>query len=194
MSLNLIAGFIPWIVFDLLPKTNQHQAIFAMIFVLIFTLATNYKYIKKFYILPCATVLFFLVAVVTVIVFRINWIVIHTWIATNIMLSLIAWGSILLKKPFTIQYAKEQVPKTHWSHPIFIFINNFLTATWGVIFLLHLLLNILKANYALYPIWVNYILINSSTIFGVWMCLWFPQWYPQYLKQKSGDKYESTCN
>ncbi len=37
-------------------------------------------------------------------------------------------------RPFTLQYAREQVPPEHWSEPAFIRINYVITAVWGAAF------------------------------------------------------------
>jgi hypothetical protein len=47
----------------------------------------------------------------------------------------IALGSMLVGQPFTIQYAKEQVPQDLWSSPAFRRMNYVITGVWSLAFL-----------------------------------------------------------
>lgn len=181
MPFSIIFAFLPWIIFDLLPKYSHTQIVFAMVLALIVTIASNYKYLKKFFVLPCATLLFFAISLVAVIFFNLRWLPTHVGVATNLICALIIWSSLLIRQPFTIQYAKEYVPQGHWTHPVFIFINNVLTSVWGIIFIFNFLINLFNTKInGIYPA-LGTLLTNGTTLFGVWFCTWFPNWYPQYL-------------
>jgi hypothetical protein len=49
-------------------------------------------------------------------------------------LTFIIVASLVMRAPFTIQYAKEQVPSDFWATPLFIRTNYMLTAVWAVAF------------------------------------------------------------
>jgi len=51
-------------------------------------------------------------------------------------LALIAFLSVLVGHPFTVDYAKEQTPPEVWHTPMFRHVNVVLTLVWGVIFAL----------------------------------------------------------
>ncbi|MGI8904643.1 MAG: hypothetical protein ACR2IP_13565 [Solirubrobacteraceae bacterium] len=53
---------------------------------------------------------------------------------SNAMIATVALLSILLRTPFTIQYARESVPREHWKSPRFIHINCVLAWTWTAAF------------------------------------------------------------
>lgn len=42
--------------------------------------------------------------------------------------------SLVVRRPFTIQYAREQVPAEYWSSPRFLRVNDVITAGWAVAF------------------------------------------------------------
>ncbi len=42
--------------------------------------------------------------------------------------------SLALGQPFTLQYAREQVPEAWWTHPGFLRVNRVITAVWALAF------------------------------------------------------------
>lgn len=42
----------------------------------------------------------------------------------------VAWITLLIGRPFTLQYAREQAPPEIWDHPLFMRLNVILTAVW----------------------------------------------------------------
>jgi hypothetical protein len=51
-------------------------------------------------------------------------------------LTLIVFGSVLINRPFTEGYAREQAPKQIWNTPAFRAFNRKISAVWGLAFLL----------------------------------------------------------
>ncbi len=49
-----------------------------------------------------------------------------------------AWASILLGAPFTLQYARETTPPEFWRHPVFVRTSLVLTLVWAGVFTLNL--------------------------------------------------------
>lgn len=60
----------------------------------------------------------------------------ETWAGeiTNISLAVFAWFTLLIRKPFTISYAKDSTPQEHWDSPLFKRINSVITAAWASAF------------------------------------------------------------
>ena len=50
-------------------------------------------------------------------------------------LTILVFGSILINRPFTEPYAREQVPESHWNDPDFRAVNRKISAVWGLAFL-----------------------------------------------------------
>ncbi|MEV7289535.1 hypothetical protein AB0O01_34145 [Streptomyces sp. NPDC093252] len=42
-----------------------------------------------------------------------------------------AWGSLAVRKPFTLGIARRQTPEEYWNHPGFVAVNNVITAVWA---------------------------------------------------------------
>lgn len=53
----------------------------------------------------------------------------------NLALALITLVSLLIRKPFTIQYAMETVPKERWHTPEFLHSNMVITSGWLIAFM-----------------------------------------------------------
>jgi hypothetical protein len=61
-------------------------------------------------------------------------------------LCVIVWASVLINRPFTEAYAKEQAPKEIWSSPAFRAFNRKISAIWGLAFLVGTLSLILAGS------------------------------------------------
>jgi hypothetical protein len=52
----------------------------------------------------------------------------------NVALLVIALGSIVVRRPFTLQYAREDVPEEHWHAPEFLRVNYLISWVWVLAF------------------------------------------------------------
>jgi len=114
---------------------------------------------------------------IAVTLLRNQWVAKHAWLFSNGTLAFIAWFSIAIRCPFTIQYAKEQVSQDKWQHPLFLKINYLLSGVWGFIFLAGLGFHVMS-NY--YPA-----LSYFPSLLGIWFTTWFPNWYrAKYIREQ----------
>lgn len=109
----------------------------------------------------------------------------RTWLelwggeVANVALVVIVLGSILIRRPFTLQYAKEDVPQEYWDTPEFLRVNYLISWVWAVAF-------IIEAASGWYG---DAILENSNNIWTGWIIQTFPMivaaqftiWYPNRL-------------
>jgi hypothetical protein len=49
-------------------------------------------------------------------------------------LAVIAWGSLAIRRPFTLGIARQQVPREFWQQPLFIRTNVVITTVWAASF------------------------------------------------------------
>ncbi len=63
-----------------------------------------------------------------------NWSVLGVRLCADAGLFLIVAASLAARAPFTLQYAKEKVPESRWSSPVFLAVNDRLTAAWAAAF------------------------------------------------------------
>jgi hypothetical protein len=177
MLKDIIRSFLPWILYFVLLGNTQAQLDVAIIVAAATSIIFEFKGLKKGFILNWGTLAFFLFMLIAVVLFRNQWTAKQAWIFSNSTLALIAWISILIRQPFTIQYAKLQVSKDKWNHPIFLKINYILTSVWGCIFLFNLMIHVLKVFYPTVNGWFYESTTYSASIFGILFTAWFPNWY-----------------
>lgn len=176
MSFRVLLGFLPWILFYLLPLHSIKELKLGITICLFLTIIVTYKDLQRKFILPWVTLIFFALVFIFVVVLDVKFLTLYMGILVNVALTGLALGSLAVGKPFTIQYARLEVPKEKWSHPVFIFINQVLTFVWGISFLFNLGVNVVNR---LYPM-SNFVLslfLHTSTLGALIFTMWFPQWY-----------------
>lgn len=141
--------------------------------------------LKKGFILSWGTLTFFIFMLIAVVVLKSELAIKYVYVVSHIGLAIIAWTSLILRRPFTIQYAMESVSEDKWRHPLFLKINYILTSVWGVIFLAGLGLNVIRLYYPGFSAWSYELISYLPSIFGVWVTTWFPDWYREKIKIKN---------
>lgn len=93
---------------------------------------------------------------------------------------LISVGSILIRRPFTLQYALEAVPAETASIPGFLRANYIITAAWAAATLLMMVGNAVVLYIPWLPFWTG-----LAVAFAARNCaIYFTRWYPQYQRLK----------
>jgi hypothetical protein len=110
------------------------------------------------------------------------------WSATEVRLAVdigtlaIALGSIAIRAPFTLQYAREAVDAETLKMPGFMRANYIITWAWTGAFVLMLIANLLTIYLPSLPFWVGLgigIAARNSAVY-------FTKWYPTYRRAKYG--------
>jgi hypothetical protein len=95
---------------------------------------------------------------------------------------LISFSSILIRRPFTLQYALEAVPAETAGMPGFLRANYIITTAWTAAALVMMISNLAMLYVPGLPLWsalaVAFAARNSA--------VFFTKWYPQYRKLKQG--------
>lgn len=55
----------------------------------------------------------------------------HTDVLSFAWLAATAWGTLAIRRPFTLGIAKRQTPREVWDMPEFVRVNNHITSAWG---------------------------------------------------------------
>ena len=96
-------------------------------------------------------------------------------------LAAMAWTTLLLGSPFTLQYAREDWARELWGQPLFRRTNVILTVAWGVIFLGASMSVALPVRDASRPVWLYGVLLpHVGTAFGLALSLLVPHVYPRW--------------
>lgn len=88
-------------------------------------------------------------------------------------LAAIAIGSVLANAPFTLQYARQQVPRHYWDHPRFIAVNRTISLVWGLSFALQACISIAAVRFPELPPTLPVALNLASTVAAAAYTMWF---------------------
>ena len=178
---NPLAGLAPWIVYSLIEGEGRLEESSAIAFGLALSiLMLGWLRGGRPKLLEYSDVIFFGALAIFVAVASDGT---HDWLerwsgeVANVALVAIALGSIAIREPFTLAYAKEQAPRELWGNPVFLRTNYILTWVWAVAFLI-------EAASGFYGdavlddsnnIWTGWIIQTLPLIVAAQFTLWYPE-------------------
>ncbi len=174
---SVIRSFIPWILFFILFGHSQGSIEIASIVALISHIVLNMQNIKRGFVLDIGGLIFFAAYALNVFVIQYPIITNNGYLLSGLAIALIAWVSLFIKKPFSLQYAQLTVPAETRKSVLFLFVNYVITLIWAVLLTLMILPNIIEAFHPF-----NYfedIDLGASIILiiiGVWLTNFLPDW------------------
>ncbi len=180
------SGILPWIVMSLFSGPGTFEASVCIALALsVFTLAITHRKGSKFKMMELFDVLFFVgFAIVGLVASAgvITWLELWAGEIVNIALVLFALFTIVIKRPFTMEYAKETTDPSVWKSPLFIHINYAITWVWAGAFAISAAVGIfgdlvLKNSN---NFWTGWILQTAPMIFAIA----FTEFYPDSAKAK----------
>jgi hypothetical protein len=133
---KLVLGFLPWILFLFLPTDGWDPLRRAVVVCLAASVVLSWKMLRKGFILQWATVVFFSFCAISLYGFRWVWVAQYMGIAANGFLAGIIWFTVLIGNPFTLQYARADLPREHWHDEGLIRSCRFLAIFWGTLLLI----------------------------------------------------------
>jgi hypothetical protein len=177
---NPVMGFAPWIIFSVIEGPGRFAAAAGAAFgaaLLILVVGAVVGMGAK--LLDLAAIAFFAVLLSLGLVVGHD---AHVWLErwsgeiSNVMIVLVAVGSILVHRPFTLQYARETTERDHWDSPLFVHINYVLTWVWVGSFFVTAAVGWYGDGPLHEPdnIWTNWIVSIAVLIFAIR----FTEWYP----------------
>ncbi len=187
--MKIVLGFIPWIAYFALIGIADIQT--AIIVALGTGCVLGFRELRKGFVLPWGTVIFFLLLLGIRIFNPTNWLLIHADLPANSALAVIALASLAINKPFTLQYAREQVDKGLWDVPGFLHSNQILTAVWSLGFCICTMGSILHI-YGMIGDGMYQILSYAPFVFIIWFTLRFPDWYRQRIFNRQIQRSQKT--
>lgn len=177
--LRELIGFMPWILFAYLASKDYMLAVeVALVGSIIISLPEIFA--RRIKVFTIGTFIFF--AALIFIASQPGLVKLEHWTspASYGMLFLISLVSILIKKPFTLQYAMEQVPEEYWNSPLFIKINYHLTIAWTIGFFIDTVAATIVLDFPQFHSmafkWIPTVIL-VILIYG-------NSWYPDYAKKK----------
>ncbi|MET8831643.1 hypothetical protein ABZX40_29000 [Streptomyces sp. NPDC004610] len=184
-----LLGMAPWIVFSVLvgPSRFELSVVLALAITAVIVIAGRLRRPGgSLKLLELADAAFFaLMAVVGALASPAT----HRWLETyagevsNIALVVIALGSMAVRVPFTIQYARERVDRRLWDTPAFLRTNYVITGVWGLAFLVAAVAGAYGDLVLHNPgnLWTGWII----QILAILAALRFTAWYPEVVRARA---------
>jgi hypothetical protein len=176
------AGIAPWILMAVIngPGRFEEAASVALALALL-TLWVGSRRGVPVHLLEAFTVVYFGVLALLGLVASdrvIEWLQLWAGELSNSALAVFAIVTLLIRRPFTLAYAKDTTPREHWDSPLFLRINYVISAVWAGAFLFSALVGaygdaVLRDNG---NFWTAWILPIGAIIFAVS----FTEFYPDY--------------
>jgi len=163
--------WMPWIIFAFICKVSVPIALGVGIGISLLP----YSKLRKGFMIEWGTLLYFIISFVILVLFQNPGFSKYLSLFAAIMLTTVTGISLLINRPFTAQYAKLETQKKHWNTFLFLRINTIMTATFGLYFLLMLLMNIFQL---IHPEAFNFTLLFWPLLALKALYIHrFPKWY-----------------
>jgi hypothetical protein len=179
-KIGILLGFAPLIVYGILAGSSVSSVLFALGAALIVTVITGFSDLRNGRILIWTNLVLFGALFIALGIMGMNEIIPVMGILIYAVLSAVTFGSILVKMPFTLQYAREMVDRSLWENPAFIRVNIRMTVVWGAVFVINLLLDglalVTPAEVGRVASLLTYPVLAAGIIFTIW--------YPGFIQKK----------
>jgi carotenoid cleavage dioxygenase len=164
----LMLGFLPWMLFLFLSGNTMSSLEIAIVISLVASVTLGFGDLKRGFILSWGTTIFFLICLILVDFLNNVWMAREMDLVSNVALSTIMWFTILIGKPFALQYAKRGMPKEKWNDEHFIRGCRYITVVWAFLMTFAVLISILKRTTWLpFPNWVYFDLTLLNIVVGL---------------------------
>lgn len=181
--LYILVSFIPWIIYWILCGMGNKLGIVLPLAISLLLVVPQFRK-KDFNPLDLTSVLYFSIATVGTFIFNLHIFMGRCGFLGYSVLFLMAFSSLIIKQPFTLQVSKRDYPEIYWNDESFLAINNLITMVWAGIFLLNAIVFLLLAK----PFTIA--LSNILIAFGIAFSIIFPLKAPAYLATKGFKKYD----
>jgi hypothetical protein len=189
MFLKLILAFAPWLAFLFIAHGSLFRLQLGLVIALVLSIAMGIARLHRGVILWVGLV-FFTCATLAVIVFHNMWAVKYMGIMASGVLATATWLTVIFRKPFTLDYAKEHTDPSLWHSPMFIRTNMILTSAWGMTFTINAILAAGKMEHFLLSE-LGYEIIGYSLMLGT---AGFTSWYPGHIRWKAENGVDTAPN
>jgi hypothetical protein len=129
--ISFLLGFMPWILFLFFSGQTFTSLERSILIGLLASLIFGFRELRGGFLLQWGTLIFFLLCAVTVNGLKWTFVAQSMGIISNGFLALLIWWTLMIGKPFTLQYARADLPKEQWDDPALIQSCRFLAVVWA---------------------------------------------------------------
>ncbi|MFT4119971.1 hypothetical protein [Bradyrhizobium sp.] len=164
----------------LLLVTSPAVSVFAAAFACLATIAIDVAQGRSVKILAAGSTILFAMIGITLLFVDPQFSTLAVKLSVDAGVFAISLGSMLLRRPFTLQYGIESVPAEIAAMPGFLQANYIITAAWTAAALLMMVSNLVLLYVPGLPLWsslaVAFAARNSA--------IYFTKWYPEHCRTK----------
>lgn len=154
---GLLLGFMPWLLFLFLSGHTLASLERGIIISLVVSVVFGLRGLWRGFILQWGTLIFFSAAFVLVNIMETVWVAENMGILTNSFLAGLMWFTLIIGRPFALQYARAALPKEQWHNPGLIRSGRFITIVWAVLMTISAAVSVFrKAELVSLPDWVYF--------------------------------------
>ena len=178
---SLLTSFLPWFVYWVGLSLGQLKLSLGL--ALLISLFLSFKELRQGKIkdLSLGALLFFLIMFLIISLTKPFWLWHEISLMGNLALALITLLTIIIKRPFTLQYAMESAPKERWASPNFIHGNYVITWGWFFVFVIMAFPSLGELRGISSPLWFHWGYSFICFIGG----MIFTNWYTKISRAKS---------
>ncbi|WP_254646142.1 hypothetical protein [Streptomyces sp. GbtcB6] len=177
-----LRGFVPWIVAGVVSGFVDWRwgAVAGVVSGLVLLLQDRRRGVDlDALILEASTILYFLVIGGVSLSNPDSGLKDHTDVLSFAWLAATAWGSMAIRRPFTLGIAKRQTPREYWDMPEFLQVNNHITSSWGAGFTF-IAVALAISNAVDAPAWVGI----TAHVIGLTAPIVFTKVYPERVQRR----------
>lgn len=177
---KMLLVFSPWMAFLLISHGSLLRLKLGVLVAAVLTVVMVVSRLHRGAIMWVG-IIFFSYLLAVVVVLNNMWTVKYMGVLANGALAAGTWVSIAVKRPFTLEYAREHTDPSLWNSPVFLRTNYFLTLMWAVAFTINAFLAWLKSVQPTMSGWAY-----EAISYGLLVLVMFVStWYPQYVRRQS---------
>jgi hypothetical protein len=176
--LKLVFSFAPWIAFLIIAKGTLLRLEIGLVVALALTILMAVLRLHRGTIMWVGLV-FFGAATVAVLGFHNLWTMKHLGVLANGALAVGSWTTLLIGRPFSLDYARQNTDPALWNQPVFIRTNVRITAIWAAVFTFNTALAWILMEDVLLPQWACHTLSYAALIGAAA----FTSWYPRHVRR-----------
>lgn len=176
------SGIAPWIVLSVLSSPGRfEEAVCAALGLTLLVMWFSYRRGLSLHALEYFGAVFFAILAVVGLLANddvIRWAELWAGELSNLALAAFVIATLVIRRPFTLAYAKEQAPPEYWDSPLFLRINYIISAVWAGAFVFAAIVGFIgdavlrdSGNF-----WTGWVLQLAAIFFAVA----FTDFYPDY--------------
>lgn len=179
--MKIFLSFVPVILFSILAGYAVEPALWAAAGLMLLIVAMDFIGSRSVKILNGGSLILFVAMALYGLLFQPGWSESVARLVINLGLLMIVLVSIALARPFTLQYAREEVPEIYWTSPGFISANYRISWAWAGAFAAGAIADTARLFAPSIPHWVD----STVSIVAIVAAVKFTFWYPEHLRSES---------